>query len=110
MATQQITHAHPPLGSMVAITDRGAHAHYLAPVDLHLGRYFYVATHRFHVADDRQRAERQIWKTAAATAVLLLPGEFDAADAVAAPPPASLQLLWAPPADPVGPEEPTEQW
>lgn len=107
MATQQITHAHPPLGSMVAITDRGALSHYLAPVDLHLGRYFYAAAHRFHVADDRQRAERQTWQTAAATAVLLLPGEFDAAPP---PPPASVCSRWAPPADPVGPEEPTEQW
>jgi hypothetical protein len=109
MAATQISHAHfhPPIGSMLAITDRGAAAHYNAPVDLHLGRYFYAAGHRFHVADDRQRnAERRTWKSLAATAVLLLPGEFDPAPAAPKPLPVPLALL----AEPEGLAEPTEHW
>lgn len=110
MATS-LTHQKPPVGALVAITDRGATGHYVAKIDLHLGRYFYAGCHRFHVADDSvpsPAAEQRTWQTAAATAVLLRPEEYEAVGptAVSSPSPSSLPPL------PVhqGAPEPTEEW
>lgn len=115
MATLLHIHTHPPLGETVAIIDRGSTESYLAQVHQHLGRYFYAGTHRFHVSDDlvKPSGQRKTWQTAAATAVLVLPDEpQDSAAPLSRSLPASTSHLmaWAPPADPVGPPEPTEQW
>jgi hypothetical protein len=106
-----LTHQKPPVGALVAITDRGATGHYVATIDLHLGRYFYAGCHRFHVADDSvplPAAEQRTWQTATATAVLLRPEEYEMAGPPAAPAPASSSLTSLP-VD-LGPREPTEQW
>lgn len=105
MASQHLlrAHEHPPLGAMVAITDRGAAEPYTATVASHVGRYFFAGGHRFHVADDhRASADRPIWQTAAAMVVLLNPAE-------ALPPPPA-RPPWHPPAAPAGSPEPTEEW
>lgn len=105
-------HEHPPLGAMVAITDRGATASYLVPVDRYLGRYFYAGEHRFHVADDLavghfRANNRRVWRTAAAIAVLLPPGEAGHLLAIT---PAAAPVTWIPVTELVGPAEPTEHW
>jgi hypothetical protein len=102
---------HPPLGAMVAITDPLAPPSFVAPVDSHLGRYFYAGGYRFHVADDfRSNTERCTWKTAAATAVLLNPGEAAAMPLAPASAATTALAVWQPLPDPVGPAEPTEHW
>lgn len=106
------THEHPPLGAMVLITDRGATASYLVPVDRYLGRYFYAGEHRFHVADDLQScrfrdSSRKVWRTATAVAVLIPPGEAGPLLALAPPAP---PVTGIPVMEPVGPDEPTEHW
>lgn len=98
---------------MVAISDPAAPPTFVAPVDIHLGRYFYAGGYRFHVADDfRRNTERPTWKTAAATVVLLSPEESEVAAlpfaASAAPAPAAVTAI--PATEPVGPTEPTEFW
>jgi hypothetical protein len=104
-----LAHEHPPLGAMVAISDPTAPPTFHAPVDMHLGRYFYAGGYRFHVADDfRPRADRRVWQTAAATAVLLSREEVQAA---AATPAVAVPITsFHPPPEPVGPVEPTEHW
>lgn len=102
---------HPPLGAMVEITDPMAPPSFVAPVDSHLGRYFYAGGYRFHVADDfRKNTQRCTWKTAAATAVLLNPGEAAAMPPAPAPAASTALARWQPFPDPVGPAEPTEHW
>jgi hypothetical protein len=110
MASQHLlrAHEHPPLGAMVAITDRGAEP-YTATVDSHVGRYFFAGGHRFHVADDhRASADRPIWRTAAAVVELLNPE--DAALSPAAVPVSITPCKAWQPAAPEGPAEPTEEW
>lgn len=104
-----LAYEHPPLGAMVAITDPAAPPTFVAPVDMHLGRYFYAAGYRFHVADDcRPSNGRRAWQTAAARAVLLEREEIETeATGVAVIAPA---VAWHPPPEPVGPVEPTEHW
>lgn len=98
-----LRHPLPPLGAMVAIDDPTAPPIFSAPVDMHLGRYFYAGGYRFHVADDyKPMGSRQIWQTAAATALLLNPHEVFHADAAT--------VAWAQQLEPAGPAEPTEEW
>ena len=111
MASQHLlrAHEHPPLGAMVAITDRGATEPYTATVASYVGRYFVAGGHRFHVADDHcASADRPIWRTAAAVVVLLNP------EAALSPAAASVSITaceaWQPPAEPDGSAEPTEEW
>lgn len=109
-----LAHEHPLLGQMVSITDPTAPLTFVAPVDIHLGRYFYAGGFRFHVADDyRPMGDRRIWKTAAATAVLLAPGEVSAMPVmpVAAPPePAAAPVTGISVTEPIEFMEPSELW
>lgn len=104
-----LAHTHPPLGAMVAITDPAAPPTFQAPVDMHLGRYFYAGGYRFHVADDfRPMGYRRVWKTAAATALLLTTEEMEAAARAWPRSPAPVTDI--PVTEPIGPAEPTEHW
>ena len=106
-----LAHEHPPLGDMVSITDPTAPPTFVAPVDIHQGRYFYAGGYRFHVADDyRPMGARRIWKTAAATAVLLTPEEAPATPVAAALASAAAPVTGIPVTEPIGPAEPTEHW
>lgn len=106
-----LAHTHPPLGAMVAITDPAAPPTFQAPVDMHLGRYFYAGGYRFHVADDfRPMGDRRVWKTAAATARLLTTEEAAATPVAAAPALAVAPVTGIPVTEPIGPAEPTELW
>lgn len=106
-----LAHEHPPLGAMVSITDPTAPPTFVAPVDIHQGRYFYAGGYRFHVADDyRPMGDRRIWKTAAATAVLLTPEEAPATPVAAAPALAAAPVTGISVTEPIGPLEPSELW
>lgn len=108
-----LAHEHLPLGAMVAITDPSAPPTFVAPVDSHLGRYFYAGGYRFHVADDyRPIGARRAWKTAAATVVLLSPEESEAAalPVAAAAAPVLSPVTAIPATEPIGSAEPNELW
>jgi hypothetical protein len=80
--TVALSHTLPPLGAKVAITDPAAPPTFVAPVDIHLGRYFWAGAYRFHVTDDLWRcAPRPTWKLNGVFAELLSPE-----DAAALPP------------------------
>lgn len=108
-----ITHAHtlPPLGAMVCITDPAAGPNFQATVDMHLGRYFYAGGYRFHVADDfKPMGDRRVWKTAAATVVLLTHQDAVAPPVASDSSPTIARVTGFPDLEPVGLLEPNELW
>jgi hypothetical protein len=101
----------PDIGAVLLCLEHGSTAAaYPVTVERHLGRYFFAGDHRFHVYDDwKVGTTRHTWRTAAAKVWLASPEEQAAAVAKARHT-SRPEIQWQPPAPPVGPPEPTENW
>ena len=100
----------PPVGATLLCLESGSTSAYPITVERHVGRYFIAGAHRFHVYDDwKVGTIRHTWRKPAAMVWMPSPEE-QAAAAAAAPPAPIPRPCWRPPADPVGPPEPTEAW
>ena len=101
----------PPIGAVLLCLECGSTAAYPVTVDRHLGRYFFAGDHRFHVYDDwKVGTTRHTWRTAAAMVWLASPEEQVSLENLHEELATASRAPWQPPASPVGPPEPTENW
>jgi hypothetical protein len=101
----------PPIGAVLLCLERGSTAAYPVTVERHLGRYLFAGGHRFHVYDDwKTGTTSHTWRTAAAMVWLASPEEQASLEKLQAELATASGAPWQPPASPVGPPEPTENW
>jgi hypothetical protein len=100
----------PPIGAVLLCQELGSTA-YPVTVERHLGRYFFAGGHRFHVYDDwKVGTTSHTWRTAAAMVWLASPEERASLEKLQAELATASGAPWQPPASPVGPPEPPENW